>query len=124
MSARIAVVNEDFEPLSDIEVEAFDVSTGEIVELATTDNGGIAEFADVTFPLESTIFRPKNTRGTNGHDPKKPRLFGDDPNENTFGKASGTQSFGEKNAEREKGEGEDEDGPTQAGMTYIQLLGP
>lgn len=129
MTARIAVVNEDFEPLSDIEVEAFDVATGDILELATTDTGGIAEFADVEFPLESIIFRPKNTRGTNAktpREPKKPRLFGSDPNENTFGKASGTKSFGEINAEREAAEGGEggEDTPTQAGMTYIQLLGP
>lgn len=129
MSCTIAVVNEVFEPLANVEVEAYDAAADEIVETQTTDKGGLATFADVTFPLESILFKPRNTRSMGP--PKEEKPSGSDPNENTFGAASGTRSFGEINRDREEaaraareGEGKGDEAPGGVGIMHIQLLGP
>lgn len=64
MSVTIALVNEQWEPLSDTEVEAFDVELGTITEKQTTNTGGIATFEEIDFPLETIIFKPRTTRGS------------------------------------------------------------
>ena len=122
MGVRIALVNEDFEPLASIQVEAFDVAAGSITETATSDTGGIVEFADVPFPLVSTIFRPRSTRGTDQRQPA-PR-----PMESTWGKG---KQFGESDKDyaarmdAAAKEAETEGGGTspKAGVIHIQLLG-
>lgn len=120
MGVRIALVNESFEPLASVEVEAYDASAGTITETATSDKGGIVEFADVPFPLESTLFRPRITRGTD--QPPK------DPTVNTWGQG---RQLGESDKDyiarmeggMEEGEGKGEGTSTKSGTVHIQLLG-
>ena len=118
MGVRIAIVNEAFEPLASVEVEAYDASTDTITETATSDTGGIVEFADVPFPLESTLFRPRITRGTD--QPPK------DPMANTWGMGKQPGESDKDYIARMEGGAEEREGEStspKSGTVHIQLLG-
>lgn len=62
MSVTLALVNEQFEPLSNVTVEAYNPYGGTIIQVGDTDKGGIVTLSDVTFPLSETLFRARIVR--------------------------------------------------------------
>jgi len=76
--ARIATVNENFQPLAGVEVECFDVDTLEVISVVESDLGGIALFTGL--PENQRYFfkvraRRTSTRVESTLDPSRGRTY-------------------------------------------------
>lgn len=123
MSVRIAIVNESFEPLGDIEVEAYDAAADEIAATATTDKGGICTFDTLDFPLESILFKPRNTRSA-GPEGEPPPLTAGQKALEAANKNTGFGNTKDPDKEPPVPEKEEGSGATPMGIMHIQMLGP
>jgi hypothetical protein len=124
MGVKIAVLNESWEPLADIVVEAFDTETGEMATSATTGTNGIAIFDDVDFPVSTILFKPRNTRGQGPKGGAEPEMTDsekalEEAEKPTYGKTEA--DYRAEEDAKAKEEGDDTGGQ---GMMSIQLLGP